>query len=191
MYVHVTYHKTNMVTNFKVKMLRCVISAYGYGFVYMMYMHTPCATQPVTIVSSGVVALVITAMVLVVAVIGIVVVVVKVLVWTAVIIIEKPIAFEALFISVRAGAVIDMLVGVEEITVVAAAVVIALEFAVPISYFADALSDMVVDALIDVLAGVLTGIGAEVLVDANGNVFASLMTALGFVSTKPFGAFCC
>ena len=158
-----------MVTNFKVKMLRCVISAYGYGFVYMMYMHIPCVIQPVTIVSSGVVALVITVMVLVVAVIAVVVVVVKVLVWTAVIITEKPIAFEALFIDVRAGAVIDTLLGVEEITVVAAAVVIALEFAVPLS---DALSDMVVDALIDVLAVMIIGFVSDI-----GNVFASLMTA--------------
>ena len=176
-----------MVTNFKVKMLRCVISAYGYGFVYMMYMHTPCATQPVTIVSSGVVALVITAMVLVVAVIAVVVVVVKVLVWTAVIIIEKPIAFEALFINVRAGAVIDMLVGVEEITVVAAAVVIALEFAVPIiSYIADALSDMVVDALIDVLAVMIIGFVSDIV-----NVFASLMTALEFPVPPPLRGFGC
>ena len=66
-----------------------------------------------------------------------------------------------------------------------AAIVIDLEFAAPISYFVDALSDMAVDALIDVLAGVLTGIGVEVLADASGNVFASLMTALEFASTKP------
>ena len=88
------------------------------------------------------------------------------------IIIEKPIAFEALFISVRAGAVIDMVVGVEEITVVAAAVVIALEFAVPISYFADALSDMVVNSLVDVL-DMIIGFVSDIV-----SVFAFVMTAL-------------
>ena len=173
-----------MVTNFKVKMLRCVISAYKYGFICMMYIHIPCAIQPVRIVSSGVAALVITVMVLVVAVIAVVVVVL--LVWTAVIITEKPIAFEALFIDVRAGAVIDTLVGVEEITVVAAAVVIALELAVPISYFVDALSDMVVDALIDVLAVMIIGFVSDI-----GNVFASLMTALEFPVPPPVREFGC
>ena len=87
-------------------------------------------------------------------------------------IIEKPIAFEALFINVRAGAVIDTLVGVEEITVVAAAVVIALAFAVPISYFVDALSDMVVNSLVDVL-DMIIGFVSDIV-----NVSASLMTAL-------------
>ena len=110
-------------------------------------------------------------MVLVVAVIAVVVVVVKVLVWTAVIIIEKPIAFEALFINVRVGAVIDTLVGVEEIAVVTT-VVTALEFAAPISYFVDALSDMVVNPLVDVL-DMIIGFVSDIV-----SVFASLMTAL-------------
>ena len=101
-------------------------------------------------------------------------------------IIEKPIAFEALFINVRAGAVIDTLVGVEEITVVAAAVVIALELAVPISYFVDALSDMVVDALIDVLAVMIIGFVSDI-----GNVFAALMTALEFPVPPPLREFGC
>ena len=54
------------------------------------------------------------------------------------------------------------------------------------------LSDVVVDALIDTLAGVImdfvTGIGVEVLADANGNVFASLMTALEFAVPVPLEA---
>ena len=58
-----------------------------------------------------------------------------------------------------------------------AAVVMSLEFAVSISYFVDVLSGMVIDALTDVLTGV-SGIGVEMLADATGNVFASLMTAL-------------
>ena len=79
MYIsHITKKYVNKLQSFK--MLRCVINAYGYGFIYIMYMHIPCAIQPVTIVSSDVVALVITVMVLVVAVIAVVVVVVKVLV---------------------------------------------------------------------------------------------------------------
>ena len=96
--------------------------------------------------------------------------------------INMPLVFEVLGIGVWADVSIDTVAGADIIVV--AAVLIALEFAAPIPY-------MAVDALIDVLAGVLTDIGAEVLVDANGNVFASLMTALGFVSTKPFGEFCC
>ena len=56
----------------------------------------------------------------------------------------------------------------------------------------DVLSDMAVDAWIDALAGVtigfVTGIGAEVLADANGNGFASLMTALEFAVPKPLEA---
>ena len=105
------------------------------------------------------------------------------------IIIEKPIMFEALFvINVRAGAVIDMLVGVEEIIVVAA-VVTALEFAVPISYglyFVDVLSDMVVDALIDVLAVMIIGFVSDI-----GNVFASLITTLEFPVPPPLREFGC
>ena len=89
------------------------------------------------------------------------------------IIIEKPIIFEALSVNVRA-LVIDTLVGVEKIIVVAA-VVTALEFAVPISYFVDVLSDMVVNALIEVLADVIIGFVSRIV-----NVFASLMTASEF-----------
>ena len=58
--------------------------------------------------------------------------------------------------------------------------------------FVDVLSDMAVDAWIDALAGVIIGfapgIGIEVLADANGNVFASLMTALEFAVPKPLEA---
>ena len=120
-------------------------------------------------------------MVVMAAVIVTVFVMVKVLV-RAMAVINMPLVVEVLGIGVRAD-----VAGV----IVVAAVVIALEFAVPTSYLVDVLSSMVVNALIDVLAGVLTGIGVEVLADTNGNVFASLMTALGFLSTKPFGEFCC
>ena len=55
--------------------------------------------------------------------------------------------------------------------------------------FVDVLSDMALDAWIDALASVIigfvTGIGVEVLADANGNVFASLMTALEFAVPEP------
>ena len=87
------------------------------------------------------------------------------------IIIEKSVVIEALFINVRAGAVIDMLVGVEEIAVVTA-VITALEFAVPLSYFVDALSNVVANSLVDVL-GMIIGFVSDIV-----NVFASLMTAL-------------
>ena len=56
----------------------------------------------------------------------------------------------------------------------------------------DVLSDMAVDAWIDALAGVTIGfvsaMGAEVLPNANGNGFASLMTALEFAVPKPLEA---
>ena len=53
------------------------------------------------------------------------------------------------------------------------------------SYFVYVLSDVVVDALARVIMGFVSGIGVEVLADANGNVFASLMTALEFALPKP------
>ena len=131
-------------------------------------------------------------MVVMAAVIVAVLVMVKVLV-RAMAVINMPLVVEVLGIGVWADVPIDTVAGADIIVV--AAVLIALEFAVPTSYLVDVLSSMVVNALIDVLAGVLTGIvpgiGAGVLADANGNVFASLMTVLGFVSTKPFGEFCC
>ena len=53
--------------------------------------------------------------------------------------------------------------------------------AVPISYCLDVLSGMVVDTLTDSLIGgimiFVSGIGVEVLADATGTFFASLMTA--------------
>ena len=59
----------------------------------------------------------------------------------------------------------------------------------------DVLSDMAVDAWIDALAGVTIGfvsaIGAEVLADANGNVFTSLTTALEFAVPEPLREFSC
>ena len=86
-----------------------------------------------------------------------------------------------------------MLAGVE--IIVGAVAVISLGFAVPISYFAGLLSDVVVDALIDPLADVImdfvTGIGVEVLADANVNVCTSLMTALEFAAPKPLEGFNC
>ena len=101
--------------------------------------------------------------------------------------------------DVRADVAIDTLAGVEII------VVIELEFAVFLSYFADVLFDVAVDAFmgaladvimnfvtdigVEVLAGVIMdfvpGIGVELLADANANVFASLMPALEFVAPKP------
>ena len=71
-----------------------------------------------------------------------------------------------------------------------AAVVMPLEFAVPISYFVDVLSGMVIDALTDVLTGV-SGIGVEMLADATGTFFASLMTALENAVPKPLEEFGC
>ena len=86
-----------------------------------------------------------------------------------------------------------MLAGVEIIVVTVA--VISLGFAVPISYCAGVLSDVVVGALIDmvvdVIMDVVTGIGVEVLADANVNVFASMMTALEFAVPKPREGFNC
>ena len=98
-----------------------------------------------------------------------------------------------MIIEVRAGLAIDTWAGVEIIVV--AAIVIALECAVPVSYFSDVLSGMVVGTLIDALAGVIIGfvssIGVEMLADANVNVFASLMTALEFAVPKPLEEFSC
>ena len=95
---------------------------------------------------------------------------------------------EVFIFDVRAGGVIDTLSGV------VAAVVIALKkFAVPIPFFIDVLSNMVVDTLIDALDNVImvfvADIGVEVLADANGNVFTSLMTALDFTVSKSLREF--
>ena len=79
--------------------------------------------------------------------------------------------------------------------IVVTAVVIFLECSMPISYIVDILCDVLLDACIDVLTGAIigcvSGIGAEVLADANGNVFASLMTDLEFAVPTPLGEFCC
>ena len=79
-------------------------------------------------------------------------------------------------------AVVVKVAGIVEV-IVAAAVVID---------FVDVLSDMSLDAWIDALAsviiGFMTGIGVEVLPGANGNGFASLMTALEFAVPKPLEA---
>ena len=139
----------------------------------LQFVHIPCVIQPVVIASSGVVKLVTIVAVGIVAVIVVAVVVAKVLMWTVVFMIEMPVMFEALFIDVRAGVVINTLVRVE-VNIVAAGV-IALGFAVIISYFGDVLSDMVVDALVGVLTDVIMA-----FVTGIGNVFASLMTALEF-----------
>ena len=114
-------------------------------------------------------------MVVVVAVIVAVVVMVTVLVWAAAVI-NMVVVVEVLVIDVRADVVIVMLAGVNNI-VLAAAFVIVLEFAVSIPYFA--------------IMGFVTGIGVEVLADANGNVFASLMTALEFDVPKALEEFRC
>ena len=75
------------------------------------------------------------------------------------------------------------------------AVVIFLECSMPISYFVDMLCDVLLDActdaLTDVIIGFVTGIGVEVLADANGNVFASLMTALEFAVPESIREFSC
>ena len=67
-----------------------------------------------------------------------------------------------------------------------------MEIIVAAAVVVDVLSDMAVDAWIDALAGVImgfvSGIGAEVLPGANGNGFASLMTALEFAVPKPLEA---
>ena len=97
------------------------------------------------------------------------------------------VAVGVLVINVLVDVVMYTLFGVEIIVV--APVVVALAFAVPISYCVDALSVVVVDELMDALADVITrfvtGIGVEVLADANGNVCASLMTVLEFAAPKP------
>ena len=159
-------------------MLPTAIGEYRYGFIFIMHVrtaHIPRIIQPLTIVSSGVVALVIAVSVLLIPVIAIVVIAIEVLVWTPVIIVDMSIVFEALLANVRAGALIATLVKVDEIAVVAPVVVTALECAPPIPYFVDALSDMVVDALTAVLADVTIG-----FVSAIASVFASLMPALDF-----------
>ena len=113
----------------------------------------------------------------------VVVIAVNVLVWTAAVI-NMEVVVEVLVIDVRAEVIIDTLVA-PEIIVVAAAV-IALEFALPISYFVDVLSDMVVDAFALTCAmAFVSDIGVEVLADANANIFAFLVTALELALPKP------
>ena len=79
----------------------------------------------------------------------IVIVVVKMLAWAAAVM-NMVVVVEVFAIDVRANVVVDMLSGVEIIAVGAA--VIALEFAVPILYFVDVLSDVMVGTFVDALA---------------------------------------
>ena len=90
-------------------------------------------------------------------VIAVVVVVVKVMA-RATPFIDMGVVVEELVTDVRADAVIDTLSGVE--IIVAAAVVSALKFTVPISYCVDVLSGMVVDALIEAVAAGLEQVWA-------------------------------
>ena len=96
-------------------------------------------------------------------------------------------------IDLKVGVVIDSLadaiivVGVGTIAdvepIVLVAAVITFEFAVPVSYAADVLGDVVVggliDALVDLIISVVPDLGVEVLADVNVNVnvFADVMTA--------------
>ena len=118
-----------------------------------------------------------------VAMVVIVVAVIKVLVWTGAVV-GRIVVTEVLFIDVWTDLVIKMLAAVGIIVV--AAVIIILEFEVPMTCFVCVLSD---DALINVLTsekmGFVPSIAVEVLADANANVFASLVTALEFAVTKP------
>ena len=75
---------------------------------------------------------------------------VAVIVVVTAVVINLVVVVEVLFTGVRAGVVIDTLVGVEMIVV--AAGVIALEFTMSISYFVDVLSCVVVGAFVDALA---------------------------------------
>ena len=115
--------------------------------------------------------------------VAVIVVVTKVLMGTA----RVVVLVELLVIDVRAGVVIDKLIGVEIIA--ATGVVIAFfEFALSTSCFEDMLCDMMVDSLIDALAAMVfaSGIGVvAVLTDANINVSTSLLTALEFAVPKP------
>ena len=67
---------------------------------------------------------------------------------------------------------VDTIAGVEPIVLVAA--VIPFGFAVPVSYAADVLGDVVIDGLIDALVyliiSVVPNLGVEVLADVNVNV---------------------
>ena len=107
---------------------------------------------------------------------AVVIVVVKVLVRDAAII-GIVVVVEMLPNDGRVDVVIDKLTGVEIIVV--GAVVSALKFAVP--YCVDVVSAVVVNELTDALACVImdfiSGIAVEMSVDANVNVFKSLMTA--------------
>ena len=104
--------------------------------------------------------------------------VVRVLVWAAAVI-DMVAVVEILFNDVRADVVIDTFTGVEIVAV--GEIASALKFAVPISYCVDVVSAVVVNELTDALACVImdfiSGIAVEMSVDANVNVFKSLMTA--------------
>lgn len=119
----------------------------------------------------------------------VVVVVVKVMARAAPFIDMGVVAGE-LVTDVRADAVIDTLSGGE--IIVAAAVVSALEFVVPMSFFIGVLSGMVVGALIETVAGVIMGFVPgisvfEVAADAN----VSLLIDLEFVISGPLKEYSC
>ena len=107
-------------------------------------------------------------------IVAVVVVVVKVMVCAAAVIAMVG-AVEALAIDARVGVAMDLFGRVD--IIVLPAVVIALEFAVPLSYFADVPSDMAVDASIEVVAAItinffVSSIVVEVL---SVKVFASAL----------------
>ena len=88
---------------------------------------------------------------------------------------------------VWAAAIIDMVEapGVLIIGVLVDVIVIVLEFDFPVSYSLDVPLDVTADLFMDsLILDVPPGIGIEVLANANTNVFAGVMTALGIpVST--------
>ena len=67
----------------------------------------------------------------------------------------------------------------------------SLEFAESISWFVYALSEMMVDSLIEALNGVIMVFVSGIGVEAIGNVFVSLMTALELAVPKPLGEVSC
>ena len=79
----------------------------------------------------------------------IVIVVVKMLAWAAAVM-NMVVVVEVFAIDVRANVVVDTLASVGMLVV--PVVVIALKFAVSMSYFVDVLSDVVVGAFVDALA---------------------------------------
>ena len=129
---------------------------------------------------------------LVVAVLVIVGIVVKMMVSDAAFVV-RPVTVEVRVIDVRADVMIETVAGVEIIGVTA--IVIALEFVMPIPYLVDLLCDVLVNALIDALSvgimGFATGFGVEVLAEANMSIFVCLMTALDFPESTPVAEFSC